>query len=542
MTQQFIETHLSCPCGKSSDAFCINENGSGKCFSCGKYFKQSELDGELMGALDIRKPVLIEENEQQVSDDNYTFDYVEHRGIYARTFEFFNALAKLNSDKQVVQIGFVYPNEAVKIRQVLPRKGFTTKGDIKESTLFGKNKFDAGAYDTITIVEGELDVCSAFQMLGDQNSAIVSPRSASSARADCSKEWDYINSFKRIVLCFDNDEPGEKAAREVASLFDFNKVFKIDLSKHKDPTAYLEAKEQNDFIKAWRHAKRYTPDNIISTFQEIEQSLAESEDSFLGTYPFKGLQDALYGLHKGEVVVFKGPPGIGKTETFRAIEHHLLKENPNNKLMLLHLEESQATTIKALATYEDKYPYVHPESNADPKAVLDAYKRAVNNEDNRVYIYKSFDMEDENKLLDNIRFGATAGGCNFVFLDHITWLATGMDNEDERKKLDRISQKLKLLAEELGFCILEISHTNDDGKTRGSRNIANVANTIIHMHRDMTNENRDERNIMRYVIEKARGSGNTGPAGVAIFDQDTRRLVDESSVDVFDFSKLKTES
>src|SRR5690606_11056887 len=96
----------------------------------------------------------------------------------------------------------------------------------------------------------------------------------------------------------------------------------------------------------------------------------------------------------------------------------------------------------------------------------------------------SFELEDETVFLDNIRFLATVANCDFIFLDHITWLATGLDQEDERRKLDRISQKLKLLAKELRICIVMVTHTNDDGRTRGSRNIETVTNTMIHLTRD----------------------------------------------------------
>ena len=71
-----------------------------------------------------------------------------------------------------------------------------------------------------------------------------------------------------------------------------------------------------------------------------------------------------------------------------------------------------------------------------------------------------------------------------------------------------------------------ISHTNDDGKTRGSRNIANVANTIINLKRDKEHANEHTRRTTFFSIEKARAGGNTGPAGYAIFDKEVMQLKD----------------
>jgi twinkle protein len=38
---EWVQTHLPCPCGQSSDAYSINDKGWGKCFSCGKNFNEA---------------------------------------------------------------------------------------------------------------------------------------------------------------------------------------------------------------------------------------------------------------------------------------------------------------------------------------------------------------------------------------------------------------------------------------------------------------------------------------------------------------------
>lgn len=504
---EWVQVHLPCPCGKSSDAYSINSEGWGKCFSCNKNFNENNKG-------------MKEQMELSKSED---FRLFAHRNISERTFDFYNVRTKYKNDKPI-EVGFIYPNGAVKIRPI-DKKQFISVGDMKNATLFGKDKFDPAAHKTITLTEGEYDALAVYDMIGSKTAA-VSIRSSSSAVSDCKKEWEFINSFEKIIICFDNDERGNEAAKGVASLFDFNKVYRVSMNRHKDANAYLLANEAQEFHKAWNTAKKYTPDNIINSFSDIEKSLEKSEEDKIGTYPIQSLENSLYGLHKGEVIVFKGDEGIGKTEIFRMMEHHLLKTEPDCKIGIIHLEEDEATTIKAIATYEDEYPYVHPENTASNSDIIKAYKSAVDGNEDRVFIYESFNVEDENEILNNIRFLCSACGCNFIFLDHITWLATGMDNEDERKKLDRISQKLKLLAKELKICIILISHTNDDGKTRGSRNITKAANTVIHMIRDKVHASLDIRRQTRFIIEKARAGGNTGPAGYGIFNYESMTLED----------------
>jgi twinkle protein len=492
--------------------------GNGFCFSCSKFVPNKEEDA-------ISTVAHKAERVQRDAVEG-VFDYYPHRGISRVTMEHYGVQAKF-VDEHPIEVGFIYPNKSAKIR-LLAEKKFWSKGPMREASLFGLDKFDPGSKKSITITEGEYDALAVFEMTRG-NTAAVSIKSASSAKGDCIRDRDYINSFDRILLCFDNDEPGQKATREVASLFDFNKVYQVKFHKHKDANEYLEKGDMSDFMECWKHARRFAPDNIISSFSEIQKSLEDSKEDQIGTYPFRNLNTALYGLHQGEVIVFKGPEGIGKTEVFRAIEHHLLATTSHN-IGIIHLEEDNGTTVKAISGYELRAPAVLPDCGISAQDIFQGYKKAVKDNEARVHIYSSFETEDEHVLPDNIRFLVAAAGCKFIFLDHISWLGTGLQEEDERKKLDRLSQKFKLLAKELKFCLCMISHVNDEGKTRGSRNITKVANTVIDLSRDVVSIDSINRNTTSFLIEKARLGGHTGPAGRAIFDSMTGRLEDEDYI------------
>lgn len=448
---------------------------------------------------------------------------VPHRGLSTATMEFYGIKTKFINDIPV-EIAFPYPSgKELKIRSVEEKK-FRVEGSSTPG-LFGKDKFDPGSKESITITEGEFDAPSIHEAVRGQTAA-VSVHSASVAKRDCIADRDYINSFRKIILCFDADEAGQKAAKDVASLFDFNKVYHVRLTRHKDANEYLTSGEIDNLEQAWRAAKRYSPDNIISQFDDIYAALRQSQEDQIGTYPFRALQSMTYGLHKGEVIVFKGFEKIGKTEIFRAIEHHLLKTT-NANIGIIHLEEDNATTIKGIAGYELGQPALLPDSGLSTQDIFEAYKSAVGGRDDRVHLYQSFDTEEEDTFLDGIRFLAAGAGCQFIFFDHISWLATGRgESDDERKKLDRLSQKLKLLAKELEICILMISHVNDEGKTRGSRNITKVANTIIHMARDTLHSDPNVRNTTFLTLEGVRLGGSTGPAGRIYMDSVSHTLRD----------------
>ena len=100
-------------------------------------------------------------------------------------------------------------------------------------------------------------------------------------------------------------------------------------------------------------------------------------------------------------------------------------------------------------------------------------------------------------------------------------VVTGLQGDDERRTLDYISTRLAMMVEELDFCLFMVSHVNDDDKTRGSRNIAKVADLRIHLYRDLTSESEEDRNITSMIIMKNRFAGRTGPAGRLQFDPET---------------------
>ena len=506
--------HQPCPCGESSDAYLLNADGSGKCFSCGKFFpsEKREKGYDLQGEV-VRK-------------------YMSHRGISLKTFEKFKVQTKF-VDGVPAQVGFVYSEDplGVKVR-VLAEKKFFSEGDLKKTTIFGKQFFDKGSKRVITITEGEFDALAVYDIIRDET-AVVSVRGASSAFQDCKAEYDYINSFEKIVINFDNDKPGQEAARRVAALFDFKKVYNLVLQQHKDANGYIWDNEKEEaiddrkaYFEAWKGVKRHTPDNIVSGWSSFADALSKKREESIGSYPLTGLQDKLFGLHRGEVVVLLAEEGVGKTEIFRMMEDNILKTTGSN-LGIIHLEEDNGTTLRGLAAYYSGAPAHVPNSPITDQEVLDIIKKATGGNEERVFLRSAFDVEDEDAFIDNIRFLVSGCGCDFIFFDHVSWLATGGDDQDERKKLDRITQRLKLLAKELRFCLIMISHVNDDGKPRGSRNITKVANTVIRLTRDKEHADPVERNKTFMTIVKARLIGaKTGPAGYAFYDDESCLLVD----------------
>jgi len=436
-------------------------------------------------------------------------------------------------DNQDVPRFMVYPygDKAKKYRNLVD-KDFFSSGLMSEApSLFGLDSFTKGQSREVLITEGELDALSAYQML-DGTIPCVSIRGASTAQSDCKKAYDFLNGFDRILLCLDNDGPGKEATSQIAKLFDINKVLYVQLGDGlKDANDYLVNNRSKEFAGAVKNADRFRPKGIVSSNKQILEALNKDKSSAqVATYPFQSLDEITKGIRLGEVNLFTAQEKIGKTEIMRAIEHHLVKTT-DYTLGIIHLEEQERRAICGLVGYELKAPCHLPDSGYSNEDIAKAYAQLTKRDD-RVYFYSHFGSDDPDHILDVIRYLVAACDCKFIFLDHITMLVTGFEEEDERKKLDYISTRLAMLTRELNFTLFLVSHVNDDGKTRGSRNISKVADLIVSLNRDIEAEDQMERNTTRVLVKGNRFAGTTGPVKPLYFDSKTYVLSEKDEVEI----------
>lgn len=475
--------------------------------------------------------------ENNNNNKTYTTQVLPWRGVTRDSFSFYGVTFSVDDEGKPFQISFPYVSNngepASKVRR-LDQKVFFSSGPMNDCSLFGQNVFSAASAKAITITEGEIDAISVFQMLGSKYPA-VSVRSASSARKDCERAREYINSFEKIYICFDNDEPGQRALKEVSQLFDVNRVVHVKLDKFKDANEYLSSGNAEEFKRIWWNAKPYMPKGVVADYDSIETILREESGVSIASYPFTTLQNMTYGIRQGEVILLLAQEKVGKTEVMRAIEYHMLK-NTDFNIGIIHLEEEEKRSVQGLIGYELHVPAHLPDSGLSVEDQINAYK-SITKREGRLHFYSHFGSDDPNTILDIIRYLVSVCHCKFIFLDHITMLVTGFEDDDERKKLDFISTRLAMMTRELDFTLFMVSHVNDDGKTRGSRNISKIADLIISLDRDIEAASYEERNKTYLTVRGNRFAGLSGPAGVLNFDPSSftlSELVEQSETKDFD--------
>ncbi len=460
---------------------------------------------------------------QSNRDKTVVYQYLDYRGVSKNVMEFAGYRTAIDEDtNEPAWVCFKHPTGKT-LNKEIPEKKFWWEGEATSSdkSLFLQDKFPKGSSKYITVCEGALDAISVLEMQGTEYAA-VAVTSASSAVSDCTKALDYLNSFERIYLAFDNDEAGREATKKVALLFDFNKVYHVPLDK-KDVNEYCMAQAYNEFRKLWWASKRFVPEGILSTYTDFDEVFDNDVDKPAIKYPWEVLQNMTYGIRTGEVVLITAQEGIGKTEIVRAIEYDILKNHPDENIGVMHLEENKARTLKGYVGYELEKPVHLPDTDVT-KDELKAVLRNVVGRDDRLHIYSHFGSDDPDTILNTIRFMVASCGCKRVFLDHITMVVTGLQGEDERTALDYISTRAAMMTQELDFTLFMISHVNDEGKTRGSRNISKIADLRIDISRDLECADPVLRNCTKLMVSKNRFAGRTGLGGWLWFNPDTYTL------------------
>lgn len=518
-----VEAHLPCPiegCG-SSDAYAVYDDGHGWCHSCNGYVTGNNTDYATGN-----------NKENNMTLTKLPYQALPDRNISLATCKFYGVMSD--------EAQHIYPYadqsgtwKANKIR-TLPKQ-FFSEGEKNDLQLFGQPKFSGGG-KYVTITEGELDALSGYELLGSKF-PVVSVRSSSTALKDCKANFEWLDSFKNIVIAFDADKPGQEAALAVAELFGFkSKIMKMDKAK-KDPNNYLKAGEFKLFSTHWWAAEGYSPDGIVAG-KDLWDVVSKPMNIVSVPYPWDELNKITYGMRFGEMITLTAGSGMGKTQVLRELEHHIIITTEYN-IGAMFLEETVRDSGLGLMSIDASVPFHLPDSEYDDDALKSAYDNTLGKD--RVFYYESFGSNSIANILNRIKFFAKAKDCKFIFLDHISILVSDQSFGDERKALDEIATKLKTLCLELDICLVMVSHAKrqtsksheEGGQTslsdlRGTAGIGHLSNIVLGLERDGQAKDMDVRNTTLVRVLKNRFSGLTGPSSMLKYSKDTGRLAEIS--------------
>lgn len=424
--------------------------------------------------------------------------------------------------------------------KLLNKKIMWSIGGTKNCDLYGWLGAKKVGGLTLYITEGEEDAIALREILmqmnkgtayADHGVAVVSLNHGSdSAIEDISRHLDEINkTWKKVVLAFDNDGPGKKAAKAVkARLLPQCQIASLPA---KDANACL----RNGLLKATRDALVYNaekplPTSLLSVNSLIEEALEEVV--YGSDYPWPGLTELTYGQRKGELISIGAGTGIGKS----LIAHEVAAFNFRNhkwKTLMIMMEESPAETVRNVCGKLDDIPYHVPGTQFD-KEVLRATANEIND---YVILWNPDESSDPESTWASIKQAIRTNGKDIdcLVLDNMTTLSEGLSLSEKNEFIGLVAKELVELAMKFDFQAIILSHLNPPDKSSksheaggrvqesqftGSRALMRYSHMILGFER---NKQAQDPNCSIIRLLKNRKYGKTGTCKT-YYESSTGRL------------------
>lgn len=520
----FVRHEPCSECG-SSDGKAVYSNGTAFCFACGKYFAEN-------GATPVR---LQQSKAGSVLVPASTFMDLKKRGLseeICRKFRYH--IGKVGG--KLCQIADYHTGGRVTAQHLrFADKTFSWRGDAKNLELFGQHLWAEGGKKLI-ITEGEID-CLSIAMC--YNWPVVSlPNGAQSCEKYIKANMLFISSFSEIVLAFDNDDPGNEAVEKAMELLPVGKVKRMTFLEYKDANELFLAKGKPALVSRIYEAKQIRPDGIINGNELWEELIKPNVPGF--DIPYPKMCSMLDGLKKKKLILFTAGSGIGKSTLVNEIGYYLGQEH-GCKIGVMALEESVKEAAERYLSIKLNTRLSRSKTKVSQQQLREAYETTVGS--GRYVFYNHWGSQNIDNLLGKIRYMALADGIDFLILDHISIVVSGLDDTGvdggERKMIDKLMTKLRSLIEETGIGVLAIVHLkrppgqrksfNEGGTVsltdlRGSGSLEQLSDVVVAMERDQQSEDENQKNESQIRVLKNRGVGLTGLADRLIYDQDTGRL------------------
>lgn len=536
--------HEPCPNCGSSDALAIygdkatNEAQHSWCFSCRTLTKGEQLDGHT-----LHKP----SPSTRIGLIDGEYNDIPSRGLTQETCRKFGYMTSIYKNEPV-QVA-VYRNEAGEpVAQKLRTKDkrFTMLGDAKAATLFGSHVFNQKA-PKLVITEGEIDAMTVSQVQGHKWATVSLTQGAASAVKAIKDNWDYVTKFEEVILMFDMDAVGQKAAQEAAAMLPVGRA-KIACLPTKDANEALLQGKTSDIIQAIFQAREYRPDGIVVA-TDYRDVIGEDETASAVTFPYSNLNDNfLLGLRPNEICLVAAGSGTGKTTFVKEIAYHLHQQG--EPVGLIMLEESNKRSLLSLTGIHMNRNLTQDRSDVSDEEIVEAFDDLFGEGRNPVYLLDHWGNSDVDVICQRIMYMAKKLSIRWVILDHISILCTQMGGNggfgSERILIDYAMTRLASLVRELGIGLILVSHVKrPEGNSghesggqpvrlnhlRGSSSLGQLSDSVIALNVDPDEPDSDLRHIH---ILKNRFTGATGYCSTLRYCRDTGRLIEEELSHLFE--------
>ncbi|MEP7694528.1 toprim domain-containing protein [Vibrio parahaemolyticus] len=390
-------------------------------------------------------------------------------------------------------------------------KNFLVKGTIT-GELIGSHLFSNGK--KLIITEGEIDMLTVSQVQSNKYPVVSLPNGVGSVKKAITANYEYLQNFEEIIICFDMDDVGRKAAIEAAELLADHNV-KIMTLPLKDPNEMLLAGRTEELITAIWNAQEHRPDGLLEVDDIIEDALKPLPKGL--PWVHEGMNESSNGRHYSEIHTLGAGTGVGKTDLLLQQADFDIR-HLHQKVGLFFMENDPTEVLQYMGGKADGRLYYeagHPDQ-LDHEAQRKAYAKYKG----RCYIYDNFGLCDWSSVKAKILY-LISRGFKVFYIDHLTALATGGD-KDEKKELEDIMADIATFAKRHNVLFHLVSHlSTTEGKSheeggrvtikhfKGSRAIGFWSHAMYGLERDQQADDENVRNVttVRQLKRRKFGKG-----------------------------------
>lgn len=307
-------------------------------------------------------------------------NYLESRGITKEIWDrygvSFHSVYFSEVERKLPALVFPYRSESGTLQMgkfiALERKENgkkivqASKGSLK--VLFGKQavKVDGGE---LFLCEGEISCLSMAVMGYPSVSVPFGAKCETKEGIDPNAEWiendfDYLESFSRIYLCLDDDEPGQAATKTIAKRLGYSRCYVVQMpSGCNDPNDVLTQEKGPELNDAVESAKTIDPAELrhASDFREDVWNKFNPRTEQEKGIPF--FLDMGWRIRPGELTLWTGFSGSGKSEILNHLMVYL--RSVDQRCCVASFEMPAPTTLRNMTMQAAGLSYFSPSSRTD---------------------------------------------------------------------------------------------------------------------------------------------------------------------------------
>lgn len=458
-------------------------------------------------------------------------EYANSRGISEETLRKYG----IGSDVQG-KMAFPYYDAYGRLGMV-KHWGLKPKQDGKKDTwvssepvvsLFGKDVCDPeSGIQKLVITEGEWDAMSCWE-LGIP--AVSIPMGCSNMQW-ITEDYQFLSYFDEIVLLFDNDQSGKKAAKEAAAR----------LGQERCLIVTLPLKDANDMLRANRGKEigtiieSTTPDPIAEIVEPT--SMRESVRSYMkGEHLIDGdpffLPNFNLSFRKHEITLWFGFSFHGKSQ---AVQNQVACLAAKGKMACVaSFEQPPELTFSQILTNYTAYPNL---------PFTDEFELAYEHLGGLVFMYKSMERADPKHLIATFIHAHKRYGVDTFVIDNV--MTMNVDRGDNTAQAEAIDG-LRVFVSKYPVHLHIVAHPRKPpentskppgmAEIRGASEWGDMPHNIITVWRDMAKAERiAEMDDSDYDESETRQFYNSTPCGKLIVRK--QRTTGETPLTNFWFHK-----